>query len=284
MRKQFILGVGCQKGGTSWLHSQLKKNQQVDMGFTKEYHIFDALHLEGCKYIMHEKLDLLKKLINSNTLLTTQGNLLRHLDFYRDINNYFDYFDNLWSQSDAITTVGDISPPYCELPVEIFLQIKNELERRGFTVKVIFLMRDPVERCWSWVRHWQRDLIKNDPSLTMQSQHESLAEIYNSPYCELRTRYENTLRNIEAVFPQENVFYALYENLFEHGTLSRLRSFLEIEDFEPNVGEKRNVSLQKNCQISPELSKQIVTYYRETYEVCMSRFNLEGLWPSVQYL
>ena len=40
--KVFILGVGCQKGGTTWLHKQLDKHPNVNMGFTKEYHVFDA--------------------------------------------------------------------------------------------------------------------------------------------------------------------------------------------------------------------------------------------------
>ena len=36
MRKQFILGVGCQKGGTTWLHNQLIKSSEVNLGFVKD--------------------------------------------------------------------------------------------------------------------------------------------------------------------------------------------------------------------------------------------------------
>jgi hypothetical protein len=43
MTKTFILGVGAQKGGTTWLHRQLNKNKNIDLGFRKEYHIFDAI-------------------------------------------------------------------------------------------------------------------------------------------------------------------------------------------------------------------------------------------------
>ena len=32
MKKQFILGVGCQKGGTTWIYDQLSKLEQVDFG------------------------------------------------------------------------------------------------------------------------------------------------------------------------------------------------------------------------------------------------------------
>ena len=43
MEKQFILGVGCQKGGTTWIYDQLSKLEQVNFGFKKEYHVFDTL-------------------------------------------------------------------------------------------------------------------------------------------------------------------------------------------------------------------------------------------------
>jgi hypothetical protein len=42
----FVLGVGAQKAGTSWLHRQLTKSPFVNMGFTKEYHVWDAIFCE----------------------------------------------------------------------------------------------------------------------------------------------------------------------------------------------------------------------------------------------
>ena len=46
MQKTFLLGVGAQKAGTSWLHDQLNRRRDADFGFLKEYHVFDALELE----------------------------------------------------------------------------------------------------------------------------------------------------------------------------------------------------------------------------------------------
>ena len=60
MEKQFILGVGCQKGGTTWIYDQLNKIEKVDFGFKKEYHLFDTL------YIDHEK-KFKKQVINEST-------------------------------------------------------------------------------------------------------------------------------------------------------------------------------------------------------------------------
>ena len=41
----FLLGVGCQKGGTAWMHRYLEASPQCDPGFRKEYHVWDALDL-----------------------------------------------------------------------------------------------------------------------------------------------------------------------------------------------------------------------------------------------
>lgn len=38
----FLLGVGAQKAGTSWLHQQLHKRPDADFGCLKEYHVHDA--------------------------------------------------------------------------------------------------------------------------------------------------------------------------------------------------------------------------------------------------
>ena len=37
----FVLGVGAQKAGTTWLHEYLASLPEVDLGFMKEYHVFD---------------------------------------------------------------------------------------------------------------------------------------------------------------------------------------------------------------------------------------------------
>ena len=58
---------------------------------------------------------------------------------------YFNYFKHLLSKP-AIKLTGDITPSYSMLDSNAFADIKNGLESVGLRVKVVFLMRDPVER------------------------------------------------------------------------------------------------------------------------------------------
>ena len=41
----FVLGVGAQRGGTTWLSRFLNHSPQFERGYRKEYHVFDALDL-----------------------------------------------------------------------------------------------------------------------------------------------------------------------------------------------------------------------------------------------
>lgn len=46
-KKIFLLGIGAQKAGTTWLHNQLVLNNNVDLGFAKEYHVLDSIFINS---------------------------------------------------------------------------------------------------------------------------------------------------------------------------------------------------------------------------------------------
>lgn len=285
MKKNFILGVGCQKGGTTWLHSQLNKSDCVDMGFTKEYHVFDALYVPACSRFLNEKLALLKHFAHDFQWLSKNPFFYKHLGFYLDTRSYFDYFDYLWHKQKQISTVGDITPSYSALPVTALQAIKSELESRGFNVKVVFLMRDPIERCWSMIRMERRNRLRNNPSAPVPDEIAMLENSFANTQCEIRTRYENTINNLECVFDKENIFYSLYETLFESTTIDNLKKFLELDDFRPDINHKTNVSRKNDTclELDSDLASKIFNHYRQTYDFCASRFGAKEHWPGWKY-
>ena len=81
MKKNFILGVGCQKGGTTWLHQQLNKSKNTDMGFLKEYHVFDALYVPECQGFLSDKLTRVSNAFHDFNSLSKKSKLLKHINF-----------------------------------------------------------------------------------------------------------------------------------------------------------------------------------------------------------
>lgn len=282
-KKVFILGVGCMKGGTSWLHRQLIKHSSVDMGFAKEYHVFDGLYLKACRSFLDRKLNELECLITSKQLMTSNPDLLRHIDFYRDTNNYFDYFDCLFHKSKSTNIVGDITPSYSGLPKEAFQLIKSQLENRGFRVKVIFIMRDPLERCWSQVR-MRRIAMGSSPEKEFLSEQDQLLRLYKSEKFQLRTRYEITIANLEATFDPDDIFYCPFENLFQLQTIENIESFLGISGLNADFQQKVNVSPKNEPHINEEISSNIVNFYKDTYLFCDKKFGLNKVWNGFRYL
>lgn len=284
MDKIFVLGVGCQKGGTTWLHSQLDACGDADMGFTKEYHVFDALYLADFDVFYNQALarfnqsKLSKRGFDNNIAL-------KHFSFYLNTNNYFEYFDYLWLKNDQTTLVGDITPTYAVLPVEAYEEIKTGLESKGFTVKVVFIMRDPIERCWSVSRmnlkNWSKHHSGEPPA-----EREHLIKKFATHQCAVRTRYDVTIKNLESVFNKDDIFYSLYEDLFTPSTFQRIQGFLQLEAFKPNSHLKINAIDKQNhfSVLDEELERTIFEFYRPTYEYCDSRFGVKEKWLGAKYL
>lgn len=284
--KIFLLGVGCQKGGTTWLHDYLSANPLVNMGLLKEYHVFDALTIPECRVFLARKIRVLKNSLEKRPLQLDPG-LIKQVSFYSNVQNYFDYFDYLHYQNSQISVVGDITPAYCGLSETVFASLKHNLENKGFKVKLIFLLRDPIERIWSQLRMQKKYASKGGNKSGGYSDEKELFNFYSASEMEFRTRYEKTIRNIEAVFPEKDILYEFYESLFNVSSIKKITEFLGIPFLEPDLNKMVNSSPKENSVISEECKKLVVAYYEETYKYCMNKFGKDVVtdrWESSKYL
>lgn len=276
-QKTFILGMGAQKAGTTWLHDHLTSHPSVNMGFTKEYHVFDGL------YITNEEV---RELFIDNKYEAVSGKngkpdytMELLVSFIEDIGNYFRYFEHIVSVKKTVYLTGDISPCYCALPVGILSHIKNSLINHGMRPCVIFMMRDPVERCISATRMLLK--AKGVP-WTSEDENRHLESHFRSEVVGLRTRYDQTIRNIETVFSNDEILYLFYEDMFNDATLRQVHEFLGLSHIPGDFAKEVNVSRTDNV-IDPELRRQIYFHYRTVYEFVAERFGEERvnmLWKN----
>lgn len=284
--KLFLLGVGCQKGGTTWLYDQLCKSEKFNGGFLKEYHYFDSVHIELCKNIKKDRIKALKKIDENNINNTNKSQILMNNLFISNPDSYFNYFDYLWLSNNSTKIVGDITPSYCGLDSSVFKTIKRELEDRGFRVKIVFLMRDPVERIYSMLRMSKRNLTKknlNFRKVMSISEDEYMKKKYKELDVEFRTRYDRTIINLESVFDPENIFYSLYEDLFGDKCISRLSKFLGIESSIFDRSQFSNVSPKKEF-LKEETISLVANHYYEVYKFMKNRFDISSKWESNKYI
>lgn len=288
-RKTFLLGVGCQKGGTTWLHGYLKKSRQVDLGFLKEYHVFDALDLEFAQdYLKKTRMGARKALKDRAAAGAKRANALRWQQFQIDPESYFDYFHYLLIRDPRIRLTADITPSYAGLSAERLAFIRDGFARRGVSVRVVFLMRDPVERIWSAIRmnHRRHRAQNPDSKILKKTEEATLLENYAKPPQELRTRYDLTIANLERVFASEDIHYEFYERLFTEAAVARLCGFLGIETRPPDFDRHPNAS-PKSAEISVTAMREVAQHYRPVYESVGARFGertVADLWPGMHLL
>jgi len=107
-----FLVIGVEKGGTTWLHAQLKKHPEIFLPQSKEIHFFN-------KY---------------------NSNLIEHDYFQLGINWYADFFKQYKEQK----AIGEVTPMYICDP-EAPLRVQQTLPN----VKLIAILRNPVHRAYS---------------------------------------------------------------------------------------------------------------------------------------
>lgn len=280
--KIFILCIGAQKAGTTWLYHQLRKTHSVDLGMRKEYKAFKETSSRfsrvtaSLKNTIHEALDQLSKKTNAhNQIIKAQTSSWTP-------NAYSQYFQNLHASKPKTRAVGDISPHYFSLRSHDHKYVRNLLEKAGFSVKIIILLRDPVERIWSQLRMLRSQ--NRFPELCgFKSEETALAMVYKHPRFSAKTRYDLAINAVSKAYNKNQVHIEFYERLFNQTAYEKLKYFLGLELAEPDFEQRLNAS-PKTKSICPLLQKKIANEYKQVY---LEMMNMHGklildLWPSAR--
>jgi hypothetical protein len=250
--KTFILGIGAQKAGTSWFRKSLNDLPNVNMGFQKEYHIWD--HIFDHEVSKQETAEYAIRRL----MATVPG-------------VYESYFNSLINEEVNIT--GDITPAYSILNRNKYLDIKSKLESVGFNIKVVFLLRDPVDRNWSALRMNSR----KDSTLTDQILLNSFHDFYREHSMVMRTTYNRTIEELEAVFSQDQIYVGFYENMFLVENLGKLSEFIGVDLTKSDTNKKVNSS--KAVILPHDLRQECKNYFKEVYDYCYTRYPItKDIW------
>lgn len=151
MKLPSFLCIGAQKAGTSWLDKMLRQHPEVWLPPKKELHYFDCRFFDD-----HKKWDVPA----TRRVLMERAESAKNKDDMEQYNELLDlvethsysegWYKKVFSMSSVnqYSITGDITPEYCMLPNEGIEEIKNLLGE----VKIIYIIRDPVDRAWSQVK------------------------------------------------------------------------------------------------------------------------------------
>ena len=141
--------------------------------------------------------------------------------------------------------------------------LQQELKERGFHLKVVFLLRDPITRAQSSLYH-----MMNSHSYDKETVKKKLRQ--TSDYC-------STIISLDSVLPEEDILYQFYEEMFDESFTKQVCKFLEDDSYRPDYTKKLSVSLQ-SWEVYPRLCD-----LSKVYSFVQSRFGrIPTAWKNLK--
>ncbi|WP_417690106.1 sulfotransferase domain-containing protein [Roseibium sp.] len=272
--QKFVLGIGAQKSGTTWLYEYISKDYRFRRGPVKpkELHVWN--HREISEF--HEKRRRLTNAFNLSRLYLWR---MEKSDYF-----YFDYFTNLLKHGGIAV---DITPAYSGLSQGTLIRINDEFAKRNILLQCVFLMRDPVARCVSGFGHNRSRSVSREVRQGAprgKEVNESFREYFKSESCMFRTRYDITIKNALSAFGKEKFGAFLYEDIFKGDGLQQLADFLEMPPRPELLDRKANVA-RKSYEIEESAKRECAQFYAETYAYVSALIpSAKATWKGMQYL
>ncbi|MEP1520701.1 sulfotransferase [Ascidiaceihabitans sp.] len=282
--KTVVIGIGAQKGGTSWLHYFLKHHPQCAMSSIKELHYFDCVEMKRQAFMadivktrraaIFGDPDRTAEIVAPMSYEAAQerfekwSDLMTHETIDKDA-----YLNYLLLGSDDASVVGEVTPAYAMLSADSL----REMHSVAANTKLIFLMRDPVSRLWSNLRMRAKKRTQT-PEDMLAHAFADFAKIQAGGIKGVawRSDYRTTLDNLKATLPAQDVHVDFFETLFDDGA-SRICKFLGIDNIEAPV--ETNVNEGIKIDLPQDLAHQMFVWLKPQYTYVREMFGqLPAKW------
>ncbi len=247
-----FLCIGAPRCGTTWLHHQLSQLPGVFLPAAKEVHFLDDVSDGG------------------EAFYTTAFDLEREAHWrwyalqYRHAGN---------------RVAGDITPTYAVASRAHIARVAHYLPQ----VKIIYVMRNPVERAWSGVGNF---LYKKHGLDLSRLTEQALLERTMLEGRLRHGRYRQVIENWEAVFEPERIHYVLFDQIRAQPdkVLQDIARFLALpaENITATeMGQKKKNSDYPKMVIPPAAQQALADHYAPDIRFVLDKFGLDATaWQS----
>jgi len=153
---------------------------------------------------------------------------------------------------------GEITPAYSMLEPGVIAHIHEKLP----WAKIVFLMRNPIERAWSQtVMQFEKSKKRAIDTVADTK----LRRTFEREGSRLRTDYLRTLENWGAFYPEEQIFVGFLEDIyfFPEELLSRLYGFLGVDPSFRPPGMAQRVHSRSASQVPTKSIIYLARAYRD---------------------
>jgi hypothetical protein len=288
--RKLVFGIGAQKSGTTWLAAYLSGHPEIHMSPRKELHYWTVIHRAHYRLTRSRNErdrtralvggSLLERLRNRLDDLTATRRSSSHAIYGRVYDQpgppHANYADALFIKYKGQPVAGEFTPAYATLAPESY----REMASLAPDVRFVFVMRDPVARLVSGVRHLLRGEI-GTTNVTAQMVRDRIVEcLANADNFDLvRSRYDLTIARLEAAVGAEKVIYLFYETMFQQSEMDRLCDFLGIARKPASVDRRVNGGNDTATAVDDALWRAMRTNLAPVYDFVRQRFgSLPQAW------
>ena len=214
----FLIGIGAQRTGSAWLHTQFSMHSEIWMCPIKEYRFFDNINdkdrlLKWVNKRNNRDRIHLKSLIAQKENSEERETYERRVSWLRYAapkirqNPSLDtYVETLTEYPDAtgIKVVGEVTPSYISLDEE---QIKLLRQLPG-RVHIVMVLRDPAIRMWSFAKMIAKRKGQADKLYSQIYLQEILQKQHNY------SNYAESIIRFRKHFSQDEITLGFYEDIF----------------------------------------------------------------------
>ncbi len=247
LRLPDFLCIGAPRCGTTWLHHQLSQLHGVYLPAAKELHFLDEVGA------------------SEEAFYATRFDLAceSHWRWY-----------SLQYRDAGTRLAGDITPTYAVVSAQRIKLIATRMPE----VKIIYVMRNPVERAWSGVGNF---LYKKHGLDLARLPEQELLERTMLEGRLRHGRYRQVIENWEAVFDPARIHYVLFDHIREQPdqVLKDIAEFLALPAetvVATATGQKKKNSDYPKLAIPPAAKQALAQYYAPDIEFVSDKFRLDA--------
>jgi hypothetical protein len=270
-----FLVIGAQKSGTTWLDRNLRTHPEIWLPPEKEIHFFDF-----------------PPLIPFYFLLVAPNRPIRHwaknrmLRDYRKVQEgeqavswYMRYYflprTKGWYASlftpNQYQIAGETTPRYSILGEKKVANIYSLMPDS----KVIYLLRNPIDRMWSDIAMYHSAKFGYDGLHTVNEQH--IVEFLTKSQHLASSRYVNNLQRWEKIYPPAQIFVGFYEQIRDtpQQLIGAIYRFLGVDSSEQHIAriQTRKINAQKYPEIPENIAYILAQLLIDDIEKLHQRFN-----------
>lgn len=246
MIENLFLSVGAMKAGTTWLYEQLKDHPDIHFTPEKEIHYFaNKIGIENQLSHLNRMLklkDILGKTANGNPKFIAQNieDICWYSEYARPNNISNDWYESLFRFNSGKKFCADFSNLYCQMGPEGWENVRKTAK----DIKVIYTLRDPLERLWSHYKFHMKWVNREDEAL--DAGFENFKHLLGQHFFWINAEYAQNYELLKSSLNNDELMLLYFEDFRERPEemLAKVQRFLDIEEIPANQ-EKLNKKVNK---------------------------------------